>query len=82
MLKGHYHLMWDTQMGEETFADAKVMTDDQLADKLRVLRGEVARLEEEEGTRRPGKAAADSVGSLRAKLAEAETKIEGLSGDS
>ena len=35
VLKGHYHLMWDTQMGEETFADAKVMSDDQLADKLR-----------------------------------------------
>jgi ABC-type multidrug transport system ATPase subunit len=45
--RGHYHKMWDTQMGEETFADAGAMSDEQLQDKLRVLRADVQRLEKE-----------------------------------
>jgi ABC-type multidrug transport system fused ATPase/permease subunit len=51
IIKGHYHTMWDTQMGEETFADAKLMSDEQLQGKLRFHRDEVARLEAEEGER-------------------------------
>ena len=39
-------------MGEETFADVKLMSNDQLADKLRVGRDEVLRLEEEDSARR------------------------------
>jgi len=51
--KGFYHKMWDTQMGEETFADAGAMSDEQLRDKLRVLRDEVQRLEGETLKRAP-----------------------------
>lgn len=45
--KGFYHKMWDTQMGEETFADVGAMSNEQLRDKLRVLRGEIQRLQSE-----------------------------------
>ena len=60
--KGHYHKMWDTQMGEETFADAKTMSNDQLHDKLHVLREEVARLEIEQIARDQISLAANSHG--------------------
>eukprot|EP01048_Picozoa_sp_COSAG05_P011690 COSAG05_NODE_1119_length_5816_cov_7.262375_6_plen_180_part_00 len=55
--KGHYHKMWDTQMGEETFADVKTMSADQLSEKLRVLREEVTRLEHEQDAREPSEGA-------------------------
>ena len=45
--RGFYHKMWDTQMGEETFADAGAMSSEQLRDKLQALRAEVQRLETE-----------------------------------
>eukprot|EP01052_Picozoa_sp_SAG31_P023397 SAG31_NODE_1926_length_6892_cov_3.588105_5_plen_201_part_00 len=51
VLKGHYHRMWDTQMGEETFSDAKAMTDDQLVGKLSFHRAELQRLEAEAKSR-------------------------------
>lgn len=51
VLTGHYHTMWDTQMGEETFANPKLMSGEQLAGKLRYLRQEVLTLEAEEKTR-------------------------------
>lgn len=51
ILSGFYHVMWDTQMGEETFADPKLMSKEQLAGKLRYLRGEVRTLEAEEQQR-------------------------------
>ena len=38
-------------MGEESFSDAKAMTDDQLVGKLRFHRSEVVRLEAEAGVR-------------------------------
>ena len=65
VVQGHYHTMWDTQMGEETFADAKEMSDDQLHGKLKFLRGDLARLEAEEAARivaRPSKEATGTAG--------------------
>ena len=34
VLAGHYHNMWDTQMGEETFADASLMSEELLQGKM------------------------------------------------
>lgn len=45
--KGFFHRMWDTQMGEVTWADVRTMSDEQLRDKLQVLRADVQRLEME-----------------------------------
>jgi ABC-type multidrug transport system fused ATPase/permease subunit len=39
-----YHKMWDTQMGEETFADVGLMSDEQLQLKLKYLEEESQRL--------------------------------------
>ena len=55
VLQGHYHTMWDTQMGEETFAEAKLMSDDQLAGKLKYLEDELARHKVEDDERKKGR---------------------------
>ena len=49
---GFYHLMWDTQMGEETFADATLMSAEQLRGKLDYYREQVAWLEGVEQARK------------------------------
>ena len=43
--------MWDTQMGEETFSDASLMSDDQLDGKLSFLSTELTRLTTEKSKR-------------------------------
>ena len=43
--------MWDTQMGEDTFADPKEMTTDQLEGKLAYLETEALKLRKEKQAR-------------------------------
>jgi predicted RecA/RadA family phage recombinase len=46
--------MWDTQMGEDTFADPKEMTTDQLEGKLAYLETEASKLRKEKQARDVG----------------------------
>lgn len=51
VVTGYYHTMWDTQMGEDTFADPKEMSDDQLVGKLAYLETEASKLRKEKQER-------------------------------
>ena len=54
VLAGHYHHMWDTQMGEETFADASLMSEELLQGKMKWHEGELDRLRTESEQRTGG----------------------------
>ena len=54
VLAGHYHNMWDTQMGEETFADASLMSEELLQGKMKWHEGELDRLRTESEQRAGG----------------------------
>ena len=51
VVTGYYHTMWDTQMGEDTFADPKEMSNDQLERKLAYLETEALKLRKEKQAR-------------------------------
>ena len=51
VITGYYHTMWDTQMGEDTFADPKEMNDEQLEGKLSYLETEAQKLRKEKKER-------------------------------